>query len=81
VGVFRHSCAKWNRYLGRQLGAFRGLRVADTEGLEKGEMWFWAKDWLYVTGQLSGLSTRLLRVKLRPRVSHHGGRTRTAVPE
>jgi hypothetical protein len=79
VGVFHHEAEPWNRYLGRELRPFRYARTRLTARLQKGQMLFWAREWLVLDPTLGELSAAPLVLEVRPRASQHGGETRKAV--
>ncbi len=78
VGVFRTDAQAWLDHLGRQIAAFRGLRAEALTGLPAGHLLLWARDWWEAGGRRE-LPGRLVHLSVRPRLSHHGGETRTAV--
>ena len=78
VGVFRTDAQEWLDYLGRQIVAFKNKKVEEFTNLPAGQMILWAREWWEQSGgrELQGV---LVQMSVRPRTSHHGGGTRTAV--
>lgn len=79
AGVFLHECEVWNRHLGKYILAFKQLTTALTGKLPPGSMWFWACDWTFVEEEDRLPADNPALIRWRPRFSHHGGATRTAV--
>ena len=79
VGLFSTGSQRSIRHLARDIEPFRHLTPADAAALGPGQMLLWSRSWCtpYAPGEFDG---SLVRVQVRPRLSHHGGATRTAVP-
>jgi hypothetical protein len=79
VGLFSTGSERAIRHLARDLEPFRHARAEDALALRPGQMLFWSKRWHgpYAPGELDG---KLVRVEVRPRLSHHGGASGAAGP-
>lgn len=91
VGVFRMDSARWRTVLGVEIGAFARLPMERFQRLAPWEMLFWSRRYCGVapavtpaaTAATAALDTSpdgtmLLHVRVRPRLSQHGGATRVA---
>jgi DNA phosphorothioation-dependent restriction protein DptH len=74
VGLFGTGSARSIRHLARDIEVFGDLRPADAAALAPGQMLLWTRRTFspYAPGDLEG---KLVRVQVRPRLSHHGGAT------
>ncbi len=77
VGLFRMDSERLVKHVGRDFVAFKQLTARDTAALKDGQMFFWSQKW-HVPDAPGTLDGYLVKVQVRPRMSHHGGATRVA---
>jgi DNA helicase HerA-like ATPase len=74
VILHRFNSPKWLKHIQQSVSALEGLTPAQLAGLRPGEAFVWA-----TKTTDAGYSSRAVKIKCRPRVTQHGGETKTAV--
>jgi hypothetical protein len=74
VILHRFNSPKWLKHIQQSVAALADLTSAQLAGLRPGEAFIWA-----TKATDAGYSSRAVKIRFRPRVTQHGGGTKTAV--